>query len=1398
MTTPPDNSLDALIASYLQAVERGEVPDRPALLSAHPEWAGPLRAFFADLDRMDRVAAPLKLDDPDATGDATSPPIGATLRYFGDYELLETIAKGGMGIVYKARQVSLNRVVALKMILAGTFATARERERFRSEAENAASLDHPSIVPIYEVGEHEGQQYFTMKFIDGRPLNEAPRLAIRDEVARMAVIARAVSFAHQRGILHRDLKPSNVLIGADGSPHVADFGLAKRLENRDRSLTETGQLIGTPRYMPPEQASGAKTLTVSADVYSLGAILYERLCGRPAFPGDNVMAVLDAVRNTPPPPVSSIESRIDRDLATLVHKSLEKLPAHRYATASDLADDLQRWLNGEPIEARPVGQAERFRRWCKRNPALATAGGLAAAALLLATLMSVAFSLQWRRRARAEADRAAVAKKAEDDAISSRDSLETTFARSFVRPLNPDPEIASLSEPEVQALWEMAGLDNDRVRLRFFDEALADPIARRQLAHRSAPAGIAAIGLDGRRRDDLARRALGRLAEPSPTLDQKVTTALIGLEFEDRPSEATRAYVDVVAQGFAARPPDPALPSWSRFLINHAGSIEPNAAGGLLAIAFRNDPANRHPVPDRDAYGLTRALAEASHRMRPSEAADALVRAIRSEDIALSDMLFLADVARQATDRMPPTDAGAIDIAIASRILEAVRRRGDADPQRAESARLALIGSADANTVLPRLAGRLEPARAVSLLEAAIRTERPNLVNRAALLRALASRADQESREAATRIGRELAEAAAKDLSSERKKGGHAEAASFLAAMSKQVEMARPEQAWAPAVATLASAVAEVPDHEARGQIAWALAPLAERLGRDEADRICSPIAESLTAMLDKEPVDGQSLPLARGLGALMLRVPPDQAARIARALAATAQRTARFNSGMAYQIHSILADLDGDDALRVVRILALAVAQEEAPEVRWFLAAALSFAVRQIDGEQAAKACGPIARRLAEAFVMPNGGGDAYILTDGFTKVIDRLSPAEAGQVAAVLESDLQTTRSGYSKYALVSAVKRLDADLAGHASRILPLMVDPAVPEHDKQPLLDAFRSLTRRMEPDEAGRMRDRAVGELAKSIQSAKDSHRRSNLMIALSSVASEMPPPAAARILSEALSGESDESPRQVVASDLAKVAKRMKPDEAAVFGLAAAKVLLRNHVEKLKEAIACLPPKTAADLLTGALETQEETGNRIALTESLIVTTDRCEPAEAARLRRLAFPIVMREADKTVVARLVFPRLTPARADALAAELFLVFIDGLNGDDPENTEDIQALLSDYPKLKTVDEALSMAQSALGMGSPVKPRCRLTTQQLVDVLKMPTCLGRARRAVLDHLGNRYGQTFANHWQFVRYAREHKLGLDFTTPPVRPDPKGLADRIRKILDDADGPAEGKPVH
>jgi len=328
---------------------------------------------------------------------------GASFHYFGDYELFEEIARGGMGVVFRGRQVSLNRPVALKMILAGQLANQAQLQRFQLEAEAAARLDHPNIVPIYEVGVHEGQHYYSMKLIEGgnlaKRLAGLGRMAAKDAAELLAVIARAVHFAHQHQIVHRDLKPTNILVDADGIPHVTDFGLAKMVAD-DEQITGTIAVLGTPCYMAPEQATGhAREITTSADVHSLGAILYELLSGRPPFRGATALETLRLVSDQEAPRLSEFTSNMDRDLETICLKCLQKKPNARYGSAQALANELDRWIANEPILARPAPAAEKLWRWARRKPA---AAGLFLALFLLLVAVAIGSTVAALRIRRAE------------------------------------------------------------------------------------------------------------------------------------------------------------------------------------------------------------------------------------------------------------------------------------------------------------------------------------------------------------------------------------------------------------------------------------------------------------------------------------------------------------------------------------------------------------------------------------------------------------------------------------------------------------------------------------------------------------------------------------------------------------------------------------------------------------------------------------------------------------------------------------------------------------------------------------------------------------------------------------------------------------------------------------
>ena len=533
------------------------------------------------------------------------------------YEVLGELGRGGMGVVYKARHAGLNRVVALKMILAGGHAGPDELARFRGEAEAVARLKHPNVVQVYDVGEAGGLPYFSLEFVEGGSLDRklaGTPLAPSEAATLVETLARAIAAAHAAGLVHRDLKPANVLLTADGTPKVTDFGLAKRLDAAGQ--TASGAVMGTPSYMAPEQAGGkSKEIGPACDAYALGAILYECLTGRPPFKAATALdTILQVVADDPVPP-RQLNAQVPADLETICLKCLQKEPAKRYESAAALADDLRRFVEGRPIVARPVGRWERATKWVRRNPVVAGMAAAVVVALLVGTGVSMGFGIDASRQAEKARANEADAKKAEADAISarndvatanetltrtaddltrSRDKLETTLARSLLRPLALQGGDKPMTEPEWEALWELATNRPGRVGYRFVEEASRTPVTSRQLRDRAALALPAAVGLDAECRGEVEKLLLARLADAALGAEQKrdLTLALSAWDGLSGPGTVgiTRQLVAVLTDTNDAM----ILKQLARGLSAVAARLEPKEAAEAAAALTQamKDPKN--------------------------------------------------------------------------------------------------------------------------------------------------------------------------------------------------------------------------------------------------------------------------------------------------------------------------------------------------------------------------------------------------------------------------------------------------------------------------------------------------------------------------------------------------------------------------------------------------------------------------------------------------------------------------------------------------------------------------------------------------------------------------------------------------------------------------------------
>jgi tRNA A-37 threonylcarbamoyl transferase component Bud32 len=1029
MSTPNEptashhDPLDAVIADYLDQVEAGAVPDREALLARHPDLADRLRAFLADYDRLDRQAAELHLaPDPGATADAVEPTGDLPrVRYFGDYELLEVVAHGGMGVVYKARQTSLNRLVALKMILHGRLATPRHVARFRAEAEAAANLDHPNIVPIYEVGEHQGQHYYAMRFIEGASLARHPRGDSRAEARLAATLARAVYYAHQRGILHRDLKPSNVLVQCTGPgpavPFITDFGLAKRLGSA-AELTATGEAPGTPRYMAPEQAAGRRDLTVAADVYGLGVVLYERLTGAPPFTSDDALELYRQIREAVPPRPSGVRPGLDRDLETVCLKCLEKEPARRYASAEALAEDLERWLRGEPIVARAVGPLGRLRRWGRRNPAVAALTTAVALVLLAGIATSLYFAVQ--------ADRRATAERAERERAQAAEAkMERAIVRGLVRPMNPDPMspdgIDALGPMEMEALWDLAATVDPGLRPRLLAEMLGTEADATRLGNRLEWVVHSAVGLDQGRREQAERLLVERMRDPARSVRHRTAIAWAVLDLAEAGSESQRASVAVIGQGWADEKDQGFLIAWRESLLRRADGLAPADAAGLLTRALDRETAGAR-VP------LAQALADAAGRLAPAEAAGLLTRALDRE-----------------------TDPGA-RVPLAKALAETAGRWGPEEAVRVLAPALEKETERNSCSFLARglveAAGRLRPARGALLLLEEL-DHVTNASDRCQLARGLASLAGRLAADDAARVCAAAVPILTRTLDREKDKDAVVltDLARAVAALAGWLEPAEAARVRALLVRPLTRALDWVPesDYVVRRDLAGELGSVVGRLEPAEADRVFTETlakhkddavihglapalaagrlgpakaARVLSELLEKESNPWRRSTLARGLAAAAGRLGPAEAARVCAGAAhaltrALEKETAAWaRAALAEGLASVAGRLEPAEAARVcsgaARALARSLEEETDAAARAALAGGLAALAGRLGPAEAADLCGGAARALARALEKETAAAARAALAEGLAALAAWMGPAEGARVAKGLARSL------------------------------------------------------------------------------------------------------------------------------------------------------------------------------------------------------------------------------------------------------------------------------------------------------------------------------------------------------------------------------------------------------
>jgi len=1299
---PPESGearLDQLVTEYLEAVEAGKAPNREEWLSRHADLAADLRTFFTNHDRLAKIGAPLRQVMPwngpgAATGQAsTLLPGGAPIasaalqrvRSFGDYELLEEIARGGMGVIYKARQVSLNRIVALKMILAGQLASQADLARFLAEAEAVAQLRHPNIVQIYERGHRDGLPYFTLEFMEGGSLTAklaGTPLPPSEAALLVEKLTRGVQYAHSHGIIHRDLKPSNVLLAADGTPRITDFGLAKRVE-RASDLTRTGAIMGTPSYMAPEQASGKKATTTASDVYALGAILYECLTGRPPFRAATPLETILQVLNDEPVPPSYLQGKTPRDLETICLKCLDKDPVRRYATAEALADDLCCFLEKRPIAARPVGRVERAAKLVRRNPLISAAALAVASVLLIGTAVSTYFGISASNEAARARTNEADALAARNELASanvtlerSRHDLEITLAQSWLRPLALRGTDQPMTEGEWQAVWELAS-NRGILSLRFVEEALRSPRTTRQLRDRAALALPAAVGLDSERRAQVEGLLVARLKDPSLDDEQKNDVALAAAAWDG----LSQAGADRVARHLSQ-----ALAHSQEFGLYWLGQ-------GLAAAAARLDAAH---APAAAAF-MVQAMQET-----------------RDPNVLSLFCQALAAMKQQ----LPKQEAGR-----AAAVIVAHMKNGD--PMGWQ-----LVG------LLPGLTAYAEPREAdrihAEAATAIVQIMRSNDRGAPWLAWSLPQLTLHRDAKVALQL-REAAEILLSQMKSGRDSADLGQRPQTLAALLAAMPGDEATAAATQAVAILVRAAEDSKDSGVWSQVAWGFNALASFLPAERRAAVAAQLAAGLLQRMMESADPSTKQSSAQSLANLAPALEAKEAATISAQIAA---------------------------------LLSQAVKDSREPWTLRSLAQALAAVASR-------RPAGDALRTLLQAMIETPDNNVRSELIQNFPRVMPDIQSSDAAKAANLIIEHFQEVKDLAAMSALapalISLAGRLEAGDAVLVAEKLAKAIDDAKDVPSSLALVQPLAALTARLELRRADSITAPLAAVLLESLRAAKDKTQMDPLANGLGTILPRIESKRAADVSAQAASvlvaamkDARNTGAAAQLAQSLVPLAPFLDADEALPLADLVAQLMRDsrdiNFAISLARLLAAMTPHLkAADAAARLTQAMKDTSDRNALQ---LLTPLAAGLQELAQ--RLATPDAVR-----------------------AAIVLLQVLKDQTGATQEVADCLRTLLSSVDPAQVPARCSVVASAAilpLGAGQmldaviTIMPAaapfpCRATTQELVELLKMPTCVGPVQRVVLDHLGNRFDHSFRDPWEFVTFANDRGLELDWLSPPQR---------------------------